>query len=69
MPPRQMGFVLLPSLPTALSEWRHLRSAQLCSALPSSPALGGLGSLGLLHMRTLVRRHDGIQGWHTVDDE
>lgn len=53
----------------ALSESQHLRSAQPGSALSSSRALGGLGHLGLLHMSTLVRRHDGIQGWHEVDDE
>lgn len=60
MPKKQVDSVP-PLLPTALSEWWHIRSPQLCSPLPTSPAHGGLGSPDLLHTHTLVRRHDGIQ--------
>lgn len=47
----------LPSM-LALPETQHLGSAQPGSALSFSWALGGLGHLDLLHMSTLVRRHD-----------
>lgn len=58
---------LPPLLPT-LSRAQHLRSAQLCRPLrvPQHLRTWEPGSASDVHTH---QERDGIQGWHTADDE